>query len=135
LFNVARHTGNASLEAAALEIARKAATRSMEEARIDNAGLCHGGGGVAHVFNRIYQASGDPVFADAARTWYRFTVDLQRPGVGLAGYEFFVAMKRGGDTTLLAGLTGLGLCLLSGVSSLEPAWDLALAVSVPLERR
>jgi lantibiotic biosynthesis protein len=135
LFNAARHTGNARWEEAALEIARKAARRSIDEARIVNAGLCHGSGGAAHVFNRYYQASGDPLFAEAARTWYRFTVDLQRPGVGLAGYEFFVAMKWSGDTSWLAGLTGLGLCLLGGVSALEPAWDQPMAVSVPLERR
>jgi len=135
LFTAARHTGNARWEAAALDIARTAARRPMEDSQIVDAGLCHGSAGLAHLFNRYYQASNDPLLAEAARAWFRYTVDLQRPGAGLGGYKFFMDLQWVPDGGWLAGLSGVGLGLLGGVSSLEPAWDQFLGVSVPLEPR
>jgi lantibiotic modifying enzyme len=135
LFTAARHTGNARWEAEALDIARAAARRPMNDSRVIDAALCHGSAGLAHLFNRYHQASGDPELADAARRWFRHTVDMQKPGVGLAGYQFWVPPDWLAISDWLAGLCGVGLGLLGGVSSLEPAWDQFLAVSVPLERR
>jgi lantibiotic modifying enzyme len=135
LFTAARHCGNASWEAAALDVARTAARRPMEDSRVIDAALCHGSAGLAHLFNRYYQASGDPALAEAARAWFRYTADMQRPGAGIAGYTFWVPPDWIPLTGFLAGLIGVGLGLLGGVSSLEPAWDQFLAVSVPLERR
>lgn len=134
LFTAARHCGHAGWEAAALDVARTAARRPIETSEITDAGLCHGSAGLAHLFNRMHQASGDSLLADAARVWYRYTIDMQRPGVGIAGYEFFAAPGWLPLTGYLPGLAGVGLGLLGGVSSLEPGWDQFLAVSVPLER-
>jgi lantibiotic biosynthesis protein len=135
LFTAARHCGHAGWEAAALDVARTAARRPMETSEIVDAGLCHGSAGLAHLFNRMHQASGDPVLAEGARAWFRYTVDMQRPGVGIAGYTFFAAPGWIPLTGFLSGLAGVGLGLLGGVSSIEPGWDQFLAVSVPLERR
>ncbi|HEU4887208.1 MAG TPA: lanthionine synthetase C family protein, partial [Thermoanaerobaculia bacterium] len=134
LFTAARHCGHAGWEAVALEIAQSAARRPLDDSsEIVDAALCHGSAGLAHLFNRMHQASGDPLLAEAARAWYRYTVDMQRPGVGIAGYEFFAAPGWLPLTGYLPGLAGVGLGLLAGVSSREPAWDQFLAVSVPLE--
>jgi hypothetical protein len=136
LFTAARHRGHAGWEAVALEVARTAAARGTDpqDSEIVDAALCHGSAGLAHLFNRMHQASGDPLLAEAARAWYRYTVDMQRPGAGIAGYEFFAEAGWVPLTGLLSGLAGVGLGLLGGVSSREPAWDQFLAVSVPLER-
>ena len=136
LFTAARHCGHAGWEAVALDVARTAARRPMDpkDSEIVDAALCHGSAGLAHLFNRMHQASGDPLLAEAARAWFRYTVDMQRPGVGIAGYEFFAAPGWQPLTGFLSGLSGLGLGLLAGVSSIEPGWDQFLAVSVPLER-
>ena len=133
LFTAARHCGHAGWEATALEIAQTAARRDMETSEIVDAALCHGSAGLAHLFNRMHQASGDPLLAEAARAWFRYTVDMQRPGAGIAGYEFFAAPGWQPLTGYLLGLAGVGLGLLAGVSSIEPGWDQFLAVSVPLE--
>ena len=135
LFTAARHCAHDEWEAVALEVAQTAARRDMETAEIVDAGLCHGSAGLAHLFNRMHQASGDPLLADAAIAWYRHTVDMQKPAVGIAGYEFFSAPGWTPHTGFLSGLAGVGIGLLGGVSSREPAWDQFLAVSVPLERR
>ncbi|HEX6099579.1 MAG TPA: lanthionine synthetase LanC family protein [Thermoanaerobaculia bacterium] len=137
LFTAARHCGHAGWEAVAIEVARTAAARGADprDSEIVDAALCHGSAGLAHLFNRMHQASGDPLLAEAARAWYRYTVDLQRPGAGIAGYEFFAEAGWAPLTGFLAGLAGVGLGLLGGVSSREPAWDQFLAVSVPLGAR
>lgn len=135
LFTAARHAGNAALEAEALDVARTAAARPMDDSGVIDAGLCHGSAGLAHLFNRMYQASGDPVLADAARAWFRRTLDLRKPGEGIGGYAFWVPPDWQLIPRFVDGAAGVGLGLLGGVSSLEPAWDQFLAVSVPLERR
>ena len=132
LFTAARHRGHAGWEAVALEVAQTAARRSMETSEIVDAALCHGSAGLGHLFNRMHQASGDPLLAEAARAWYRYTVDMQRPSAGIAGYEFFAAPGWLPLTGFISGLAGVGLGLLGGVSSREPRWDQFLAVSVPL---
>jgi class I lanthipeptide synthase len=136
LFTAARHCGNAAWEAAALDVARTAARRGTdpEDSEIVDAALCHGSAGLAHLFNRMHQASGDPLLADAARAWFRYTVDMQRPGGGIAGYEFFAAPGWLPLPGFISGLAGVGLGLLGGVSAREPRWDQFLAVSVPLDR-
>lgn len=134
LFTAARHCGNAGWEAAALDVARTAARRPLDDSsEIVDAALCHGSAGLAHLFNRMHQASGDPLLAETARAWYRYTIDMQRPDAGIAGYEFFAAPGWVPLTGFISGLAGVGLGLLGGVSSREPAWDQFLAVSVPLQ--
>ena len=135
LLTAARYCGNAGWEAAALDVAQTAARRPTDpqESEIVDAGLCHGSAGLGHLFNRMHQASGDPLLAEAARAWYRSTVDMQRPGAGIAGYEFLATPGWIPHTGFLSGLAGVGIGLLGGVSSREPAWDQFLAVSVPLE--
>ena len=135
LFTAARHCGKPGWEAAALDVARTAAARPMADSRVIDAGLCHGSAGLAHLFNRMHQASGDPALERAARAWFRHTVDMQKHGTGIAGYIFWESPDWKPLPGFLAGLAGVGLGLLGGVTSLEPAWDRFLAVSVPLERR
>jgi len=135
LFTAARHTGNARWEAEALDVAQVAARRPMEDAFIKDAGLCHGSAGLAHMFNRYFQASGDPLLAEAARAWFRYTLDLQKSGTGIAGYLFWWKPDWLPTTGWLMGVSGVGAALLGAVSSREPAWDQILGVSVPLERR
>lgn len=135
LLTAARHAGNARWEAEALEVARTTARRPMDDSGIIDTDLCHGSAGLAHLFNRYYQASGDPVLAEAARAWFRFTLDQHRPGTGTGGYLFWWEEKWVPHSGWLIGATGVGLALLGAVSSREPAWDQFLGVSVPLERR
>jgi hypothetical protein len=138
LFAAARHAGRARWEAEARDIARRAAVRPVEHSHVLDAGLCHGSGGLVHLFNRMYQASGDPVLADAARRWVRFTLELRRPGEGVGGFlawagEDPAEPKWSATPGFLLGAAGIGLALLATVTPLEPAWDRSLAISVPLE--
>lgn len=137
LLAAARHAGRADWEAEALDTARRAAARDFGHAGVLDAGLCHGSAGLGHLFNRMHQASGDPLLADAARAWFRRALDERKPGEGVGG--FLTWAPEDPDVPrwmpvpgVLLGSAGVALALLGAVSSLEPAWDRSLAISIPL---
>lgn len=137
LLATARAVGNAEWEQAALAAATRAAARPHESCGVKDAGVCHGAAGLALLFHRLWHATGDACFADAARRWYAHTLELHRPGEGTGGY--FAWETPDGDETkrelrpnrsLLCGAAGIGLVLLAGLG-VEPRWDRMLAASLP----
>ena len=131
-----RCAGVPAWEHEGLAIARRAAQRPPEESGVRDAGLCHGAAGVAHLFNRMYQATGDPGLGEAARFWFGRTLDMRRPGRGVGGYQAFYPDRPAGatwvdDPGFLMGGAGIALALLAAVTPDEPIWDRALLVSTP----
>lgn len=130
--------GEPTWEREALDVAHHAAARPVDRSGVVDAGLCHGAAGNGHIFNRLYQATGDPVFSDAARRWFRRTMDFYRPGQGVGGFQ---AWRNGGGPGgagqwqylpgLLEGAAGIGLALLAAISPIEPEWDRLLLVAIP----
>src|SRR5262249_30350792 len=76
-------------EKEAIAIARKEATRFDDTTGIRDAGLCHGTAGVAHIFNRMFQATGDVLLGDASRFWFERTLMMRQDGAGIAGYRVY----------------------------------------------
>ncbi len=97
------------------ELAVACATRPFEHTIVEDPGLCHGALGIAHLCNRMFQASADPRFAVAARSWI----------------ERGLAMPRPATSDLLLGTSGIGLALLATVATEEPTWDRLLACDIP----
>ncbi len=133
----ARLAGRPDWEREALEVARHAARRPVENAGVRDAGLCHGAFGLAHLFNRLYQAAGDELFAETARVWYREGLRYREPGRGVAGFAAWDArdgtLTWRSDGGFLTGSAGIGLALLAAATSCEPAWDRVLLADVPAE--
>ena len=131
----ARAVRSSRAEKAARELARVAAARPHESSGVVDAGICHGAIGNAHLFNRLYQATGDDGLLEAARTWIGRGLDLRRPGEGAGG---FLARRSLGDGSLrweadpglLNGAAGIGLALLAACTDIEPAWDRVLLVDL-----
>jgi hypothetical protein len=136
LFWCARALDDAEGEARALVLARAAAREAREvEARIEEPGLCHGTAGLAHFFNRLYQASGDAALGEAARYWLQRTLDLHQVGQGVGGFRARGRQPDGrlgwiDEPGLVVGATGVALVLLAGACAVEPGWDRALLFSV-----
>jgi len=131
LLGAARHVEEPAWESAALAIARRAAERPYEESGVKDAGLCHGSAGLAHLFNRMFQAPGEPRLAEAARSWFEQTLAMRRPGRGIGGYEAWEpGGARSADRGLLTGATGIALVLLAASTDIEPLWDRVLLVSI-----
>lgn len=136
LLFAARLVGNREWEEAAVDVGRLAAARPLAEAGVVDAGLCHGGFGNAHLFNRLYQATGVADFAAAARLWYAWGLDFRKPGLGIGGYQSWspdenLDLKWTDDDGFLTGSAGVGLALLAGVSKVRPDWDRVLLAAVP----
>lgn len=135
LLVAARAVASDEWEARALAILESAAKRSFEVSGVKDTGLCHGAAGVAHLFNRAYQATGDEAFAEAARRWFEQTLDMRMPDVGVAGFPSFRTDPESQEETfepvpgLLEGATGVALALLSAVHPFEPRWDRFMLVS------
>lgn len=98
----------------ALDVARQAAARQPPRGGAVDAGLCHGSAGIAHIFHRHWQATGERVFADAARWWFRRA---------LARIDHVI----GGG--FLSGRAGVALALVHAASAHEPTWDRVLLLS------
>src|ERR1700720_2455791 len=136
LLAAARRAGIAAWEQEAIALAGQAARRRPGRSGRQDACLCHGAAGNGHLFNRLYQATGEPSFAAAARWWFGRALALRRPGTGLAGFSYRVADDRGEPTLFpapgfLDGAAGTGLALLAAITSVPPEWDRLLLVSFP----
>jgi lantibiotic modifying enzyme len=136
ILSAAESFGRSDWREEALSIARIAAGRSFEETKTMDSGLCHGASGIAHLFNRIYQATGEEEMRDTALAWYRRALDMRRPGEGMAGYLNWVVIPPHegvwkAEAGFLTGVAGVGLALLAAVTVVEPAWDRVMLVAVP----
>jgi hypothetical protein len=135
LLVTARAAGDAALERFAVDLALDTAARPTESSAVRDAGLCHGSAGLAHLFNRFYQETGEPRLAEASRRWFERALDFQLPGQGFAGYRAYWVEPESNveswrnEAGLLEGVAGIGLALLGGIGDFEPAWDRVLMLS------
>jgi lantibiotic modifying enzyme len=131
-----RAVGEPAWQREALAIAVEAAARPLIAARVGDACLCHGSAGLGHLFNRLYQRSGDLRLRDAAVLWFRHALAQRQDGAGVAGYLYQAHDEEGGgrrpvpERGFLTGAAGIGLALLAAVAPVEPAWDRLLLASV-----
>jgi len=104
--------------ALALATARDCALRPPARCHVVDPALCHGSAGLLHLCNRFYQATGDTLFAEAARGWLAITLQA-------------VALWGAPPLALVDGALGVALALLAAVAPLEPAWDRFLMCDLP----
>lgn len=96
--------------------------------RVDDARLCHGSCGNAHVFNRLYQATGIPEFKSAAVQWFRTALSQRSVDRGICGFATWGVQEDGSngwtdDPTVLNGAAGVALAFIAATSDEEPGWD------------
>ena len=118
----------------ALRLARFAAGLTFAETKSADIPICHGASGLAHIWNRLYQHSGDAALKEGARVWFGHVLGMLRED-GFAGVLEWAKLP--GDevfgfrpcANLLGGAAGVGLVLLAGVTRDEPTWDRVLLLS------
>lgn len=136
LLFAARTVGEPSWEARALGVALDAAEPGARAETVRDAGLCHGAAGLGHLFNRMFQATGEERLAEAARSWYERALAFREPGRGVGGFRSWATDATGvsdwrDDPGFLEGAAGVGLALLAAVSTVEPEWDRLLVAATP----
>jgi class I lanthipeptide synthase len=122
-------------ERVARELAARVASAAPQKLR--DTGLCHGSAGVAHLFQRVFEHTGDERFAAAAHAWLAETLRRCRPGDGVAGYGAWTHLDAAGelcwgpDPSFLNGAAGVALALLAAIEPHEPSWDRVLLAALP----
>jgi lantibiotic biosynthesis protein len=134
LLVAARAVREPAWEKVSLRIALHAAARTEATARVVDAGLCHGAAGVAHIFHRIYLATGAKRIAAASRAWFERALAMRKPGLGFGGFLAYVPVGQEklaghGQRGFLEGSGGVTLALLAATMNSDPAWDRALLLS------
>lgn len=139
LMSTAISLDDPELWAQVLDMARATAQRPDATSAVRDAGLCHGSAGVAHLFHRMYRATGEPALAKAARHWFRRTLeDHWQPGEGVGGFRAWMGSMQPGESGweshsgFLTGSAGVALALLAAVTDIEPAWDRLLLADLPV---
>jgi lantibiotic biosynthesis protein len=141
LLQAARAMRRADWETEALALADSAARRAPGRSGVEDGMICHGAAGIAHVFNRLHQASGRPALREAALRWYRETIDRDDPSSGPTGYRCLVREPEDAPDDdapvvdaesygIAVGIAGVALTLLAGLGRVAPDWDRVLAIAV-----
>ncbi len=138
LLLAARGVGAADWEREAVALACRAAERPESEAGVVNAGFCHGAAGLAHLYNRMYQATGEPTLGRAALYWLERTLGFYRLARDAGGSWVQGNWDPGRrerwtwtGIELVEGAAGVALVLLAAATSVEPTWDRMFLVSAP----
>ncbi|SET98863.1 lanthionine synthetase C family protein [Hymenobacter actinosclerus] len=115
-------------------VARRAATRDLAQAGVhltDTApdlGICHGISGIALLFLRLYQLTGDPVLGERARYWLGLTLAHLPAQLAALSENFFIQEFDGQSPELeqryglLEGIAGIGLVLLAFANPRQVEW-------------
>jgi lantibiotic modifying enzyme len=132
----ARGVEDAEWEQSAVSLACRAAARPAAETGVVDAGFCHGAAGLAHIYNRMYQATGEPELGRAARSWLDRTLDFYRlardsGGSWVRGSTDPAQREPWSGVDLVDGAAGVALVLLAATTSVEPMWDRMFLVSAP----
>lgn len=119
----------------AIKLARHCAVRRSDRRDVLDCGLCHGAGGVGHIFNRLYQASGDPLLEEASAYWLEWVLSKRDPACGIGGFRTWSQERTPDgewidDPRFLTGACGTGLALLAAATDRNPAWDTCLLLSI-----
>jgi len=114
-----------------LEILHHSANRRTDsETGVNDAGLCHGSSGIAHIFSKLWRNTKDPTFHDATIYWFQKTIDYSIYKDGLAGFKTHSKANKisFNDSGLLTGVAGIGLAILSYLFH-DYSWDYCLMLN------
>jgi len=91
--------------------------RNLNENFVRDAGICHGSAGIALIYRRLFLETHRDEFKEATDYWIQQTLNFSTFKDGLVGYK--TLKKREGicDYSLLTGISGIGLVLLSYLGS------------------
>lgn len=135
LLCAARSVGEPAWEREAVALACRAAQRPATETGVVDAGFCHGSAGLGHLYNRMYQATGEPELGRAASYWLERTLEFCRLAEGNGD-----SWVQGSDDPwqgpwsgldLVDGAAGVALVLLAATTTVEPGWDRMFLLSAP----
>lgn len=137
LIHCGRALSNSNWSEKGIEIALKTTARNLKSSGCEDAPLCHGTTGLVHQYNRLFQATGNIIFKQAADRWFNLTIEhFYQPSNGKPGYIFYTydiqtdQQKAVVNNGLLEGNAGIALIYLSYIYQIKPEWDLIFLTNV-----
>lgn len=116
----------------ALEILRNSTfRRGHKNTLVSDAGLCHGTSGIAHIYNRMWNYTYDPIFKNACDYWMQKTIEFsEKFGTNAANFPKYTNNSNAfvADFNLLEGEAGIGLCLISYITN-DLDWDYCILLN------
>jgi lantibiotic modifying enzyme len=123
LLSAARALDDLQLEQSALEVAF-ALSRETERSWPSLTLFCHGTSGLAHSCNRMYQATGNIHLKEVARYWTQRTMVMLEQEIAHESETRPTARSPSmTDPTLLLGVSGAAMTVLTATSEMTPCWD------------
>jgi hypothetical protein len=115
-----------------IEILMHASTRkNLKKNAVNDACICHGTSGIAHIFNRFFKETGIKEFDNSRWYWLNETLKMAKYSDGLAGFKTWEERSWKNDSSLLEGITGIGLVLLGFLTDdvEDLNWDSCILLS------
>jgi len=103
--------------------------RNFNESYVQDAGICHGSAGIAMIFRRMYLETYKDEFIEASHYWIGQTLNFSCFEDGLAGYKARYTDEWKCDYSLLMGISGIGLMLMSYLEDDQQTWDELFLIS------
>lgn len=124
LMDAATVINSGSLKEEAQAVFRRCMQRKeKKDSLVNDAGFCHGSSGVAHIYNRLFLTTQNEEYLQNASYWFSYTMDLATHSDGLAGFKSYTAEGMRNEPSMLDGISGIGLSLISAIEPIEPKWD------------
>ncbi|WP_271768052.1 lanthionine synthetase C family protein [Aquimarina algiphila] len=106
--------------------------RDIKEAGVMDAGLCHGAYGILHIYNYLYRKTKEIIFKETADHWAEQALIMGTHEKGYAGYMVWRGSdeeKWKNEESLLEGIAGIGLSIISYLAPFDTKWDECLLIS------
>lgn len=102
---------------------------SQESTMVQDAGLCHGSFGNAQIFNYMYRQTKMIEFKNAAKFWINDGLSKAIHEDGYAGFKMWTKDGWKNKLSILEGIAGIGLAIISYLSEEDTNWDECLMIS------
>ena len=130
LWNTGKRVGRSDYQQEAQEMFRHISLhRNVKNGAVNDACLCHGSAGIAHILQQVGLAANDTALLNASGDWWRTTLQMNTWSDGPAGFKFYHHPDYISSHNVLEGIAGVGLSLISFVNTeIKPAWGTCMLI-------
>ena len=130
LYQAGNALDDISLRSTSLAILNHASLRyEAEDTCVADAGLCHGSFGIAQIFNYMYRQTGHLNFRNAYHYWVNDGINQKLQNNKNIGYRKKTTNGWVDDISVLEGISGIGLAIISSLSKENISWDECLMIN------
>lgn len=124
LYKASELIGDLEMQKKASNILQKTTLRKeLFDTQIVDACICHGTAGLAMFYRRLYLDTKINIFLDASSYWMSQTLGFSQFQDGIAGFKTKYVEEYKSNLSLLMGVAGIGIVLISFLEDNQQKWD------------